>query len=418
MVKLSNPYLFIGVLFLAVLTSGLMCNLATANAHDNSSVKFTNGSTVVSGDLLIDTQNMKKVPLFANPTNILRPLKNRDISTLYTSIVTGAAPKDIIKNNSYITADGKVSSQLDGPATVNIDNDGKISLKAPQSMIWGYKLPYTVAVKSDDSIKLVEKNKTVKTLKESEINNDTVPTDYVSASSLKTWFKTAKDGNNVTVDYYLGAFNDNRTSVYGAKNIKHQFGEEAYAYMRNYTAYAAVLVYEHNATKKEISNATSTVQYLSGYPTEVRAANAKEFANGWNNTIVPPHSTAHGKENVSFTPIVEEEASSGSATHGVCPAGRSLRDAILALGNPLPTGMDTGDEAILYEYRPTIDVSVSNNRDYPIKIVMWTTGESGDTKVYTAIYELKDNATYSQPKINAVYTESSNSSNSTSNSTN
>lgn len=395
MTKLTNPYLFIGILLLTVIASGFMCNLVTANANnDTESVMFANGSTAVAGDLLIDTPNMRKVPLAANPMNLLRPLKNRDISTVYTSLVTGAAPKDIIKNNTYITADGHISSKLNGPAKIEYDSEGKISVKAPNSMVWGYKLPYTVAVKSGDSINLVQNNKTIKTVKSSDISNDTVPTDFVNASAIKTWFSTAKDGQNITVDYSLGSFNDNRTAIHGKKNIIHKFGKNTFDYMKNYTSYAPVLVYDHNATETNISTATSTVEYLSGYPTEIRAANAKEFANGWNNTIVPPHSTAHGKENVSFTAIQESEAASGSATHGVCPAGRSLRDAIVDLGNPLPVGMSAGDEAILYEYRPTIDVAISNNRDYPIKVVMWTTGESGDTQVHTIIYELKDNATY------------------------
>ena len=164
MKKLSNPYVFIGVLLLTVIVSGLMCNITTANTNNTNSIMVANGSTVVSGDLLIDTQNMKKVPLFAEPGNILRPIKNRDFSTAYMSLITGAAPKDVIKNNSYITANGRISSKLDGPAKVNIDENGKVSLNAPKSMIWGYKLPYTVAVKNGDSINLVQNNKTIKTL--------------------------------------------------------------------------------------------------------------------------------------------------------------------------------------------------------------------------------------------------------------
>lgn len=307
---------------------------------------------------------------------------------------------DIIKNNSYITADGHISSQLDGPATVKIDENNKVSIIAPTSMIWGHKLPYITATKNGENLELKNKNKTYKTIKISEINNDTQPTDFVSAKSLKTWANESKDGANITLDYYLGDFNDKRNGVYGKSNITRVFGQEAYDYMRNYTSGAPVLVYEHNATETNISSAVSTVKYLSEYPTEIRAANAKEFAAGWNNTIIPPHSSAHGKENVTFTSIAESGAASGSATHGVCPPGRSLRDAIMALGNPLPVGMSGAEESILYEYRPTIDVLVTNNGDYPIKIVMWTEGESGDTRIYTTIYELKDNATYTNMTTN------------------
>lgn len=377
---------------------------AQSTANDTS-MGIVNGTTVVAGDLLIDQSKVIKVPLASNPMNILRPLKNRDIATVFNSIVTAAAPNDMIKNNSYITADGHISSKLQGPATIEVDANNKISVKAPTSMIWGHKLPYTIAVKDGDSIVLKQKNKTIKTVKETDINNDTVPTDFVTAESLKSWFNSSKDGDNITVDYYLGDFNDKRNGVYGKENITHEFGNETYGYMRNYTSGAPVMVYEHNASETNISSAESVVKYLPEYPTEIRAANAKEFAAGWNNTIIPPHSSAHGKENVTFTSIAESGAASGSATHGVCPPGRSLRDAIMALGNPLPVGMSGAEESILYDFRPTADVLVTNNGDYPIKIVMWTEGESGDTRIFTTIYELKDNATYTNMTTNQTITE-------------
>ncbi|OED30647.1 hypothetical protein [Methanosphaera sp. WGK6] len=393
MVKYDNPYLFIGILILAVIASGLMCNIITANTHDTSSIMAENGTTVVSGDLLINTGTMRKVPLASNPENILRPLKNRDITTVLLSLMTGSAPKDVIKNNSYITANGHISSKLEGPGKIIMDDEGKILVKPADSMIWGYKLPYTVAIKSGDSISLVQNNTTIKTLSKSEINNDSIPTDYVTAAELQSWFDSASNGSEIAVDYYLGNFSDDRANVYGKENIIKNFGNDSYGYMRNYTSGAPVLVYEHNASEIEVSNSVSTVEYLSGYPTETRAANAKAFAAGWNNTVIPAHSSAHGKENASFTAIAESEAASGSATHGVCPPARSLRNALLELGCPIPVGMTTGDEAVLYGYRPTVDVLVTNNLDYPIKIVMWTTGSSGDTQIYTKIYKLTDNTT-------------------------
>ncbi len=415
MPRLSNPYLFIGILILTVVASGALCNLVTADmtTADHSSVNAVNGTTVVSGDLLIDQSTMRKVPLAADPENIMRPVKNMDIRSIAMDIVTCAAPRDVIRNNTYITADGHISSQLEGPGVVDVDDNGQLAVLAPNELIYGYKLPYTIAVKNGDAIDLVQNNTTIKTVQASDINNDTVPTDFVSASGLQSWFSTAKDGNNITVDYYLGKFNDNRTGVYGKENITREFGEDAYTYMQNYTSGAPVMVYSHNATPVEVSHGLSNVRYLSGYPTETRAANAREFADGWNNTFIPAHTTAHGKENVTFTSIAESEAASGSATHGVCPAGRSLRAAVLDLGNPMPVGMTTGDESILYEYRPTIDVGVTNDGDYPILIVMWTTGESGDTQVYTTIYELRDDAGATADTGNSTGATNSTSGNST-----
>ncbi len=391
----TNPYLLIGILILLALASGVMCSQhASSTDITTAQLMNKNGSTVVNGDQVINVAEMQKVPIFSAPQNLIRPLLSGDVMTVYTALTTGTIPKDVINNSKFMTNDGKISNDLKGPGYIVTDKNGKISIKQADSIVWGYKLPYTYAVKEGDSIKVIENNKTVKTLKESEISNDTVPTDFVSAASLKEWFETAKDGSNITLDYYLGGFNDNRTGIYGKEKIIHAFGEEPYNYMRNYTPGAPVMVYDHNASKVNVSSAVSVVEYLPEYPTEIRAQNAKEFANGWNNTIIPPHESAHGKENVTFTSIAEAEAASGSATHGVCPPGRSLRDAILSLGYPLPVGMSGAEESILYEYRPTIDVLVSNEGDYPIQIVMWTEGESGDTHIYTTIYELRDNSTY------------------------
>jgi hypothetical protein len=393
MAKLTNPYLLIGILLLTVIASGVMCNAFTGAANATDSINAVNGSTVVSGDLLIDSSTIRKEPLAANPLNIARPLIHGNVMSVISSLFTGAAPKDVLSNNSYVTADGHISSKLDGIGKVVMDNDGKIKVEKTDEIVWAYKKADTYAFKSGDSINFVRQNKTIKTIKGSDINNDSVPTDFVTAAELKSWFEDAEDGANITVDYYLGNFSDNRTNVYGKENIIHLFGADVYGYMRNYTPGCPVLVYDNNATEVKVSSGLSYVEYLAGYPTAVRAANAKEFAAGWNNTFIPAHGSAHGKENVTFTSISEAEAPSGSAAHGVCPPGRSLRSAVLALGNPLPVGMSGADEAILYEYKPTIDVLVSNEGDYPIKIVMWTEGDSGDTAIYTEIYELRDNST-------------------------
>jgi hypothetical protein len=44
--------------------------------------------------------------------------------------------------------------------------------------------------------------------------------------------------------------------------------------------------------------------------------------------------------------------------------------------------------AIAYGVSPTGDVSVHNNKNYPIKILMWTSGSGAGTVVYTKIVKL------------------------------
>lgn len=393
MAKLSNPYLLIGVLLITVLASGVMCNMFTSSVPVKDAVYGGNGSTVVAGDLLVDNSNIRKEPLAANPSNVFGPLQRGDVLTFATSIITGAAPKDVIKDEKYITADGHISDKINGIGKVTVDEKGEVSVEKTDEIVWAHKYSDTIAVKSGDSIDFKRNNETVKTVAISEINNDTVPTDYVSAAELKTWSESAKDGDNMTVDYYLGNFSDGRAGVHGKENITHLFGEEVYDYMLNYTPGNPVLVYDNNATLVKISEGTSYLEALAEYPTEIRAANAREFARGWNGTFVPANGSAHGKDKISFTSIAEAEAASGSATHGVCPPGRSLREAWLSLDNPLPVGMSSDHESILYEYRPTIDVLLNNVHDYPVIVKMWTEGEGGATTTYTEVYKLVDKNT-------------------------
>ena len=41
----------------------------------------------------------------------------------------------------------------------------------------------------------------------------------------------------------------------------------------------------------------------------------------------------------------------------------------------MPVGMDGSENAVLYGYNPASDIKVTNNHDYPVKIIMWTEGE-------------------------------------------
>ena len=393
MAKLTSPYLLIGVLLITVLASGVLCHAITSSTPVNDAVLVENGSTVVKGDVLVDNANIRKEPIASNPLNILRPLGRGDVVTFATSIITGAAPKNVIKNEKYITSDGHISDELDGIGKAIVDEKGEITVEKTNEILWAHKYSDTVAVKDGENIKLVKNNETINTVAINDINNDSVPIDYVSAAELKSWAEDAKEGSNMTVDYYLGGFSDNRPGVHGKDNITRLFGEDVYRYMLDYTPGNPVLLYDNNASLVKVSSGTSYLEYLAEYPTEIRAANAREFARGWNGTFVPGNSTAHGKDRVSFTSIPEAEAASGSATHGVCPAGRSLREAWLSLDNPLPVGMSGDYESILYEYRPTIDVGLSNVNDYPVIVKMWTTGSSGDTTIHTEVYQLVDNST-------------------------
>ena len=60
----------------------------------------------------------------------------------------------------------------------------------------------------------------------------------------------------------------------------------------------------------------------------------------------------------------------------------------MALGIPLPVGMDSGQDAVLFGYSPSTGIKVTNTLDYPIKIVMWTEGSGTDMVIYSKIYQV------------------------------
>ena len=51
----------------------------------------------------------------------------------------------------------------------------------------------------------------------------------------------------------------------------------------------------------------------------------------------------------------------------------------------MPTGL-TGDEnAVLFGYNPARDIKVTNNHDFPVKIIMWTEGSGTGMTIHSKI---------------------------------
>jgi hypothetical protein len=144
----------------------------------------------------------------------------------------------------------------------------------------------------------------------------------------------------------------------------------------------------------DISEEDGEVFYtsLGSYPeygNDVREFNARQFVDAWNNTIIPPNSSGNGRDYISFGSASDPEAPGGSAAHGVCPPARALRAAVLAEGFSLPVGMSGDENAVLFGYNPASDIKVTNNHDYPVKIIMWTEGSGTGMVIYAKIIRLK-----------------------------
>jgi hypothetical protein len=287
-----------------------------------------------------------------------------------------------------LTGDG-ISNQgtatgYKGPGYITMVNN-KLTVKAPDTFVWGFMTPYTVGVKKKDGIDLQENGKSIKFVATADISNSTIPHDYVTVESVKSWYNRADEGDTIPLVFALSKFSDGRNLVPPSR-IESLFGNQTLAYMKMFPNGTPVMVY-NNAQKEEvISTSVSVEESYPEYNDYIRAQNAKSFVNGWNNTVIPPQTGSHGRTNATFQGVYDEKE--GYVSHGVCPPGRALRDAVMQIGFPLPSGMTGGYFSISSDSNPTTDVFVRNNANYPVKIVMWYEGDGPSMRLYAKVIKL------------------------------
>ncbi len=348
---------------------------------------FTIGDTVLSGDHVVDSSKIRKVPLLYHPEYLVEDIKNYEFYDLFAALTTGAVQTPITKiTDNSISRYGNANG-FDGPGILVVSGE-KLVVESPGPFVWGIKTPYTYAVKTKNGLEIKTNDKTVKTVSANDINNNTIPHNYVNVKTLKTWYNSAAIDDKIALDFALGSFNDGRNMVTPDK-IKTFFGDSVVNYMENYPSGSPVFAYigPHNETV--VGTGGDTLGSYPQYPTAPRAYNAYSFAKGWNGTIIPPHTAAHGKETVGFEGVIDPHAPDGSATHGVCPAARALRGANGGAGFPLPIGMAGGELAVLFGFNPTTGILVNNTGSYPVKIVMWTSGSGASMHIYAKMIALK-----------------------------
>lgn len=352
----------------------------------NEVTKYDLGKTVFAGEDVIEDSKINKYPVVTNIDYLVDRLETLDFLGAFIAISTGAVPLPISEFTTGGISDTGIAKGFSGPGVLTEENN-KLLVKGPDNFVWGYKVPYTKAVKTEDGINIVEENKTVRTVAEGDINNDTTSTIYVSGDEVAKWFDKADIGDAYTLNYGLANFSDNRTLI-SPDEIGSLFGEEVFNYTFNYPSGAPVMVY---MTNYDEILATDAYSYLGSYPQyndANRAYNAKQFTKAWNNTVIPPHSTSSGTEIADFAMSSDPKAPGGAASHGVCPPARALRAVSLAMGFSLPTGMNGDHEAVNFGVNPGSDIKITNNRDYPVKIVMWTEGQGTGMVIHAKMIKL------------------------------
>lgn len=354
----------------------------------NEVISVPVGSTVFQKEDVIDENKIYKFPIILKFPNLIKNIEEENYFNSYLSILTGAVvtpTSSLVLGN--VSVEGEINN-LTGPGVLKIAKN-KIIIEDPDNFVYGYKVSYGYASKTENGIKITENGTFIKELSFNDINENNLETNGQNVSKIKKWAEDpdTKVGSNLTVSYALANFSDGRNSV-KPHEIEKFFGKEVNDYILAYPVNSPVMVYSHDYEEVLISSSSSSLGSYPQYGDAIRANNAYSFALAWNGTIIPNGTRSSGKENQGFEIARDPKAPAGGAAHGVCPPARSLRGAITSVGIPLPEGMSWNHEAIQFGYAAASGIKVTNVLDNPIKIKMWTTGSGTGLVIYTELYEL------------------------------
>ncbi|HML04363.1 MAG TPA: hypothetical protein VK426_01180 [Methanobacterium sp.] len=347
---------------------------------------YSLGDTVTAGTDVVDESKIRKVPLLYHPEYLMDYVNNMEIVDFIDALMTGTVKTPIERiTGSTISPTGNAQG-FAGPGILAV-SENKLTVTPPGTFVYGYKSPYTFGVKTKDGLQIIEGKTVVKVVPSNQISNDTVPHTYVSGANVKKWFNSASNGEKITLDYAIANFNDGRSLVI-PENIQKFFGNDVMTYMKNYPSGAPVLVYAGNVTQKVIGSNGDVLGSYPQYDNSIREENARSFVEAWNGTIIPPHTISSGKETVGFGRAPDPHAPGGWASHGACPPARAMRGAVEQAGFGLPTGLNDGEYCVNFGFNPATDVKVKNTKDYPVEILMWTSGSGTGMGVYAKVIAL------------------------------
>lgn len=345
------------------------------------------GQSVYTGDSIVENNEEIKVPLLNNLNFLINEITSLNLLGLLTSLTTGTVPLDFTSISSdHIDAYGKASG-FEGPGYITYDGDD-LTVKAPDTYIWGYSVPYKVLTKTSNGVDLVENGTVKQSIPESEIKNQNWSNEFYNISSIQSWYNyDSSEGDNFTLEKGIAGFSDGRDNI-SADKVYDIFGKEIGDYVAAYPTGTPIVLYMGNTTNNSGEEYYTTLGSHPEYGDSIREYNARQFVEAWNNTVIPPHSTGNGKDYIDFGSASDSSAPGGSASHGVCPPARALRSAILADNLSLPVGMCNDEDAVLFGYNPSSDIKVTNDFDVPIKIVMSTSGKGTGMGIYAKIIKL------------------------------
>ncbi len=346
------------------------------------------GQSMFENDSILDDGQMIEVPFLSNPSFIVHQIVTLDLGGILMTLTTGAVPFDFSTVSSEgIDSYGNVVG-FEGPGYLTFDGD-KLKVKAPDTYVWGYSSPYKVLTKTENGVDVVENGTVIQSVPADEIKNLNFSNDFYNVTTIIDWYNhDSKIGSNFTLEKGIVGFSDGRDNI-SYDDIERIFGKNVSDYVDAYPSGTPIVLYMGDVSEEEGEVYSTTLGSYPEYGNDVREFNARQFVEAWNNTIIPPNSSGNGHDYISFGSASDPEAPGGSAAHGVCPPARALRGAVLAEGFSLPVGMSGDENAVLFGFNPASDIKVTNNHDYPVKIIMWTEGSGTGMVIYAKIIRLK-----------------------------
>ena len=368
--------LFIGV------TSSITTNYTAESVTNQYNLPI--GQSMFENQSIVGTTEPIQVPLVSNPGFLLHQLLALDLQGILVATSTGIVPFDFSTvAGEGIDSYGNVVDVV-GPGFLTYSGD-KLVVKEPDNYVWAYSSQYKWLNKTESGVDVYEDGKLVKSIPVDQIKNIEYKNDYYNATTIAEWYNYDADvGSTFTLEKGMVGFSDGRNNI-SSSDVPKIFGQDVVDYAFEHPTGSPVLLYSGNYTEEAGEVYGTSLGSHPEYGDGTRETNARQFVEAWNGTIIPPKSSASGKDYVYFEAAKDSEAPGGSAAHGVCPPARALRAAVTAEGFDLPTGMSWDENAVLFGYNPACDILVTNNHDYPVKLNMWTEGGGTGMGIYCQV---------------------------------
>ena len=368
--------LFIGV------TSSITTNYTAESVTKEYNLPI--GQSMFENQSIVGTTEPIQVPLVSNAGFLLHQLLALDLQGILLATSTGIVPFDF----STVAGEGIDSYgnvvDVEGPGFLTYSGD-KLIVKEPDNYVWAYSSPYKWLNKTESGVDVYEDGKVIKSIPVDQIKNIEYKNDYYNATTIAEWYNYDADvGSTFTLEKGMVGFSDGRNNI-SSSDVPKIFGQDVVDYAFEHPTGSPVLLYTGNYTEEAGEVYGTSLGSHPEYGDGTRETNARQFVEAWNGTIIPPKSSASGKDYVYFEAAKDSEAPGGSAAHGVCPPARALRAAVTAEGFDLPTGMSWDENAVLFGYNPACDILVTNNHDYPVKLNMWTEGGGTGMGIYCQV---------------------------------